>query len=224
MASRPTKRIVDDMLGQWKRPLRVEVSTYIVPLRPGSVGHSPITALIWMGVAAAAIVLLSSGRVSAQTAGAPTADAALFEKIAGVLRHPRCLNCHQREVPLQGEGGWPHIPKISRDAPTRADGSVACARCHAGQGPATGIPSVPGWRMAPVEAAWQGLTNAQLCQAIKSPKTNGGRDLPALVDHLDHDALVLWAWEPGRAPPPISHKEFVELARVWASTGALCPP
>jgi len=223
MVSRPTKRIVDVMPGQWKRLLRGEVGTCIVPLRPIDVDHRPITRLICMGLAVALVMLVPSGPTGAQTAGAPAADAALFEKIAGVLRHPRCLNCHQREVPLQGDRSWKHIPKISRDAPTLADGSAACARCHAGEGPATGIPGVPGWRMPPVEAAWQDLTTAQLCQAIKSPKTNGGRELPALVEHLDHDALVLWAWEPGRAPPPISHKEFVDLARFWASTGAVCP-
>src|SRR5262245_15125132 len=187
MVSRPTKRIVDVMSGQWKRPLRGEASTCIVPLRPAGVGHKPITILICMVLAVALVMLLPSGRTGAQTAGAPVADAALFEKVAGVLRHPRCLNCHQREAPLQGDRGWQHIPKISRDAPTRADGRAACARCHAGEGPATGIPGVPGWRMPPVEAAWQDLTTAQLCQAIQSPHTNGARVLTALVEHLEHD-------------------------------------
>ena len=85
-----------------------------------------------------------------------------------------------------------------------------------GDGPATGIPGVPGWRLPPIEAAWQGLSTAQLCLAIKSPKTNGGRDLPELIKHLDEDALVLWGWQPGaqRTPPPISHKEFVDLGAV----------
>jgi len=126
---------------------------------------------------------------------------------------------------LQGDRGWQHIPKVARNATELGDGSPACARCHAGDGPATGIPGVPGWRLAPIEAAWQGLSTAQLCLAIKSPKTNGGRDLPELIKHLDEDALVLWGWQPGaqRTPPPISHKEFVELARYWVGTGAACP-
>jgi hypothetical protein len=159
----------------------------------------------------------------AQTASPPT-SAATFEKIASVLRHPRCLNCHQLEVPLQGDRGWQHIPKVSRSEKL-GDGSPACARCHMGDGPATGIPGVPGWHLAPIETAWQDLSIEQLCQAIKSPKTNGGRDLPELIKHLDEDALVLWGWQPGarRTPPPISHKEFMELARYWVSTGAACP-
>src|SRR5262245_51318751 len=121
MVSRPTKRIVHVMLGQRKRRLRGEVSAYIVLPRPMGVGHKPITILLCIGFAVALVVLLPSGRTRAQTAGAPPAEAALFEKIAAVLRHPRCLNCHQREVPLQGDRGWQHIPKISRDAPARAD-------------------------------------------------------------------------------------------------------
>jgi len=180
--------------------------------------------LSWVGLAAAFLLHPGSDRASAQTA-APQADAAIFEKMAAVLRHPRCLNCHQVEVPLQGDRGWQHIPKVARSAPALADGSPACARCHAGDGPATGIPGVAGWRLPPVEAAWQGLSTAQLCLAIKSPKTNGGRDLPELIRHLDEDALVLWGWQQGaqRTPPPISHKEFMDLARYWVSIGAPCP-
>ena len=180
--------------------------------------------LLWVGMTAAFLLPPKSDRARAQTASPPT-SAATFEKIASVLRHPRCLNCHQPEVPLQGDRGWQHIPKIARSATTPEEGSPACARCHVGDGPATGIPGVPGWRLAPIEAAWQGLSTAQLCLAIKSPKTNGGRDLPELIKHLDEDALVLWGWQPGgqRPPPPISHKELVDLARYWISTGAACP-
>jgi hypothetical protein len=181
--------------------------------------------LLWVGLTAAFFLPPKSDGAKAQTASPPT-SASTFEKIASVLRHPRCLNCHQLEVPLQGERGWQHIPPRSPAARLRSgDGGPACARCHAGDGPATGIPGVAGWRLAPIEAAWQGLSTAQLCQAIKSPKTNGGRDLPELIKHLDEDALVLWGWQPGgqRSPPPISHKEFVDLARYWVSTGAACP-
>ena len=180
--------------------------------------------LLWVGVTAAFFLPPKSDGARAQTASPPT-SAGTFERIASVLRHPRCLNCHQIEAPLQGDRGWQHIPKVARNATELGDGSPACARCHAGDGPATGIPGVPGWRLAPIEAAWQGLSTAQLCLAIKSPKTNGGRDLPELIKHLDEDALVLWGWQPGaqRTPPPISHKEFVELARYWVGTGAACP-
>src|SRR5262245_47674487 len=182
---------------------------------------------LWVGLTAAFFLPSTSDSARAQTASSPT-SAATFEKIASILRHPRCLNCHQLEVPLQGDRQWQHIPKIGRNAPALADGRPACARCHAGDGPATGIPGRPGWRLPPIEAAWEGLTTAQLCQAIKSPRTNGGRDLPELIKHLDEDTLVLWAWEPAapgvqRTPPPISHKEFVDLARHWVTTGAACP-
>lgn len=188
--------------------------------------RSLLFTLVCCGCAAAFLIGPQRDIAAAQPASAD--DVAAFEKIASVLRHPRCLNCHQLEAPLQGDRQWQHIPKIGRNAPALADGRAACARCHAGDGPATGIPDRPGWRLPPIEAAWEGLTTAQLCQAIKSPKTNGGRGLPELIKHLDEDTLVLWAWEPAapgvqRTPPPISHKEFVDLARHWVTTGAACP-
>jgi hypothetical protein len=37
------------------------------------------------------------------------------------------------------------------------------------------------------------------------------------------DALVQWAWSPGaRTPPLIGQREFHELVRRWAQTGAAC--
>src|SRR5262249_18822106 len=65
--------------------------------------------LLWVGLAAAFFLPPNSDGAHAQTASSQT-DSAIFEKIASVLRHPRCLNCHQVEVPLQGDRGWQHIP------------------------------------------------------------------------------------------------------------------
>src|SRR5262245_2816502 len=94
--------------------------------------------LIWVGLAAAFFLPPNCDGSSCRTASLQT-HSSVFEKLASVLRHPRCLNCHQVEVPLQGDRGWQHIPKVTRSAPALADGSPACARCHVGDGPATGI-------------------------------------------------------------------------------------
>ena len=54
---------------------------------------------------------------------------------------------------------------------------------------------------------------------------NRGRSVQALVDHMTGDALVQWAWSPGeRTPPTIGQREFHDLVRQWARTGAPCPP
>ena len=42
-----------------------------------------------------------------------------------------------------------------------------------------------------------GLSKADLCATLKDPKRNGGRDAAALIEHVDHDKLVLWGWNPG---------------------------
>jgi len=88
--------------------------------------------------------------------------------------------------------------------------------------------SIPGhsrWNMAPITMAWQGKSLTQLCQQLKDPERNGGRNLEFLYEHLAHDDLVAWGWQPGegRRPAPGSQKELGELVRAWIDTGAICP-
>jgi hypothetical protein len=51
------------------------------------------------------------------------------------------------------------------------------------------------------------------------------QDLAAMLEHVTHDKLVLWGWDPGvgRAPVPVPHAEFVERFRTWVAAGAPCP-
>ena len=72
---------------------------------------------------------------------------------------------------------------------------------------------------------FEGRTPKQLCEQLKDPKQTKGRDLQALVEHVDQDALVLWGWSPGpgRTPVPVPHARFVDAMKIWASTGAPCP-
>jgi hypothetical protein len=70
-----------------------------------------------------------------------------------------------------------------------------------------------------------GVAPGPLCEQIKDPARNGGKDMAALRTHLD-DPLVVWGWAPGfgRAPVPISHDRFVAAWEAWARAGAPCPP
>jgi hypothetical protein len=72
---------------------------------------------------------------------------------------------------------------------------------------------------------WQGRSIAQICEQIKDPKRNGGRDLAAIVRHTSEDHLVGWAWSPGadRTPPPGSQRELGALIKAWVESGATCP-
>lgn len=159
-------------------------------------------------------------------------SAAIFEEMGKVLTHPRCLNCHPRGGPTQGDDMHPHEPPVVRgDADFGAPG-MTCNTCHGSGNFETtgvgGIESIPGhepWSLAPVEMAWAGLGLGEICAQLKDPERNGGRSLEELHEHMAKDGLVGWGWEPGegRTPAPGSQEEFGQLTRAWIDTGAACP-
>jgi len=55
---------------------------------------------------------------------------------------------------------------------------------------------------APIEMAWEGKSIGEICRQIKDPNRNGGRDLSLLHEHLAHDDLVAWGWQPGAGRDP----------------------
>jgi hypothetical protein len=103
--------------------------------------------------------------------------------------------------------------------------NLKCSTCHQTVNTADGrVPGAPHWQLAPRSMGWEGLSDADLCRALKDPAKNRGRSVQALVDHMTGDPLVQWAWSPGaRTPPAIGQREFHELVRQWARTGAACP-
>ena len=65
---------------------------------------------------------------------------------------------------------------------------------------------------------------------LKDRLRNGNRDLAQLLEHVETEHLVLWAWDPGarwngeaRKTPPLSHEEFVNSFKAWVGAGAPCP-
>lgn len=152
---------------------------------------------------------------------------ALFEEIAKVLRNPRCINCHPAgDRPTQTDRMRPHQPLALRGPEGMGAPGMPCTTCHHATNfdPAR-VPGNPSWHLAPLTMAWQGRSVAQICEQIKDPKRNGGKELAAIVHHLSDDSLVNWAWSPGadRAPAPGTHGEFVALVHAWVDTGAVCP-
>lgn len=151
---------------------------------------------------------------------------AAWGKIATVLTHPRCLNCHQENAPLQGDKPRIHIPRVVRGQDNLGVTVMRCTNCHRESNyDAAGVPGAPHWSLAPPSTNWQGLSSTQICAAIKDKERNGGKSLEDLVKHMKTDPLVLWAWSPGkgREAVPIAHKEFMDLVRLWAGAGGPCP-
>ena len=79
--------------------------------------------------------------------------------------------------------------------------------------------------LAPPEMAWVGKSLGQICEQIKDPARNGGKDMAQLVHHMAEDELVGWGWNPGgkRTPAPGTQAQFGALFKAWADSGAQCP-
>ena len=159
---------------------------------------------------------------------------ALFEEAGKVIEHPRCLNCHPAgDRPLQTMAMHPHQPPVTRGDGGMGVPGMMCNTCHGpenativGQSPTLkSIPGNPAWHLAPIEMAWVGKSLGEICQQLKDPQRNGGRDLSKIVEHMSHDSLVGWGWNPGegREPAPGTQAEFGELIKAWVDKGAACP-
>jgi len=151
---------------------------------------------------------------------------ALFSEAARVLLHPRCVNCHPSgDTPLQYQGSS-HDPPVPRGPEDRGVVGMECTSCHQDRNlELARVPGAPNWHLAPRSMAWAGRDPASVCEQIKDPARNGGKSLPQIVDHTEHDLLVAWGWAPGagREPAPGSQQQFGALIAAWADTGAECP-
>ena len=185
------------------------------------------------------LFLLACGKSSSSTTGPKVegnsheSGLVAFETVRSVLQHPRCQNCHPAgESPLQGDEGRVHNQNIQRGPTGNGMTGAECTTCHRSATPPAelGAHIPPGlekdWHMPPPEMkmVFVGATPTALCEQIKDPARNGGKDASALRSHLD-DPLVKWAWTPGvgRAAPPVSHKDFVAAFETWSAAGMPCP-
>jgi hypothetical protein len=172
-----------------------------------------------LGVAAATTA-------TAQTPAQREASLQAFGRIAEVLRHPRCLNCHPSgDFPRQADDRHRHRMLVARGPDDQGTPALKCSTCHQTENTADGrVPGAPHWQLAPRSMGWEDLSDADLCRVLKDSRKNKGRSVLGLVEHMTTDALVQWAWSPGeRTPPSIGQREFHELVRRWAQTGAACP-
>ena len=155
-------------------------------------------------------------------------SAAMFEEAARVFQHPRCSNCHPvGERPFQGNDPYPHRPLVVRgENGMGAEGAQKCWACHTSENyEQSGVPGDPAWHLAPAEMAWHGKSVLEICEQLSDPERTGGRDLMAVIEHVEQDSLVGWGWEPGadREPAPGSAESLGALMRAWVDTGAVCP-
>jgi hypothetical protein len=152
---------------------------------------------------------------------------ALFLEASRVLTHARCVNCHPPDdTPRQGDAHVLHDPPVLRGADDRGIPALGCTTCHQDRNvPLARVPGAPDWHLAPRSMVWLGKSPAQICVQLKDPARNGNRTLAQVQDHVAHDGLVAWGWQPGadRTAAPGTQAQLAALVQAWIDTGAACP-
>jgi hypothetical protein len=196
--------------------------------------------LVSMLLLALGVSLVVFGKSTVTTADTTSTAQGLaaWEQVYSVLTHPRCINCHTAtEYPQQGDDRRRHVANVVRGGPEgKGVPGLNCAGCHQEtNADSTGVPGGHNWHLAPLSMRWQDLndrplSSAAVCRAVTDRSKNHNFDGPALLKHHEEEALVLWAWNPGRRPdgtmrtlPPMSHEAFVAATRRWVETGTPCP-
>ncbi len=188
-------------------------------------------------LALATIAVQCSGPANSKAGSAP-ARASISEAeglrawdvVYRVLQHPRCLNCHPAgDAPLVGDYRGPHPQNVQRGADGKGLFAMKCATCHSATNtPGAHMPpGAPNWHLPTAEMplVFEGRSRGELCRQMRDRKANGGKSPEQLVEHMEHDPLVLWGWAPGegRAPVPTPQAVFAEAASTWAASGCACP-
>ncbi len=171
-----------------------------------------------------------SGFAYSQTQEEHAGSARAFLKASQVLLHPRCVNCHpQGDHPLVSDHSFPHPMNIERGPDGMGLAGLSCSGCHQDKNSRGehSPPGAPDWHLPTKQMpmVFQNRTPRQICEHLKDPSQNGGRNLDQIVEHVREAPLVLWGWNPGsgRTPVAMSHDEFVNAIREWATKGAACP-
>jgi len=172
-------------------------------------------------------------------AGTATKEEGLtaWQQVYSVLTHPRCINCHTAtNYPQQGDDRHRHFANVVRGPSGMGVPALQCATCHQeANADSTGVPGAHGWHLAPLSMKWQDLndkilSSPEVCRTLTDRSKNHNLDGAGLLKHHSEEALVLWAFQPGRqidgirrTLPPLTHDQFVEATRKWVEAGTPCP-
>ncbi|MBD3664111.1 hypothetical protein [Sulfitobacter aestuariivivens] len=161
---------------------------------------------------------------------------AAWDRIYEVASHPRCSNCHvgDSDQPMWSGPSYgaprPHGMNIRAGDSRIGAETIPCRTCHVtnetgGNDMPHGAPQVAdAWQLPPVEADWFGRTSDEICAQLRDPERNDGRTFMELADHLGHDVILHWAWNPGgtREAAPYSLQEHVDDLLIWGVAGMPC--
>src|SRR5258707_13449021 len=124
-----------------------------------------------------------------RTEAAPAADPRLFDPIASVVMHPRCMNCHYVDSPRQTDASIVHQPLVVRGKNDHGAPTQPCQTCHQATNTADGfVPGVATCALAPVSRKWEGLAKAEICEELTNPGRNDGPPTDeALIEPIKSD-------------------------------------
>jgi hypothetical protein len=207
----------------------------------GHMGRRRTAAILVACAGASAVLVVAAisahGQDNKPSEAERTAALTAWDSIVTVLQHPRCMNCHQENIPLQGDERRIHIPLVVRgpkdgeEGAGEGVGAMRCRSCHnvSGNNETSGTPGggdtkKERWRLALSTMAWQGRSSAEICNALKDPKLNDNMSGQDLLKHMS-SPLVMWGWKPGdgRTPIPMPHNEFMDHMMIWVAGGMACP-
>ena len=198
----------------------------------GSVRLFLLTLVVIAGACSGSFLVALAAHHASSHGAKPDASAsqAAFRQVYTVLMSPRCANCHPAgDAPLQGDDGHAHLQNVKRGPDGHGVTAMRCDTCHQDRNLAGANmpPGNPKWSLPAPEhkMVFVGRAAGPLCRQLKDPKQNGGRSLEQLYEHVSHDDLVGWAWNPGegRTPPPLSREETSKQMRIWIDGGTACP-
>ena len=155
-------------------------------------------------------------------------------KIFEVFSHPRCSNCHvgpdnlpMWSGPSYGPKARPHGMNIDAGPSRIGMETIPCNACHTLHNSMVphGPPGAEVWLLPPVEMQWSSVSSADICAQIKDRNRNGERSIADVVEHVEHNGLVGWGWDPGpgREPAPYSNTQLAQFLKQWDAAGAPCP-
>ena len=191
--------------------------------------RAPLVAVVLAAVAACAAPDREAGR----PAVSESEGLAAFETVRAVLQHPRCQNCHvPGDAPLQFDEGRRHGQDVVRGPEGEGAPGFSCGTCHGKVNPPESYgphvpPGAPEWRLPPPQTkmVFIGLGPRVLALRLKDRRQTRGKDLEAMYEHIAHDELVGWGWNPGagRTPVPVPRDQFAAAFRRWIDAGAPVP-
>jgi hypothetical protein len=116
-------------------------------------------------ILALALLAAAGASISAHAQEPAASGTTLFDSIASVLQHPRCMNCHTvTQFPRQKDAGIRHTQLVVRGADGHGASALQCEACHQASNSADGkVPGAPHWHLAPLSMGWEGLTRVQIC-------------------------------------------------------------